>query len=228
MLAADAVSRLTEREREVLRLLLRGHDIKSIARELSISTTAANERLRAARQKLGVSSSREAARILAAEENHDSSVDRQFGVPRYARSPQHPRTVFIWIGVIMAVAISTTIGLMAVLGSHASAAGAPMVVRTNPSANAVIAPGPFTMSVTFDQPMADGSFSFVQKAKETFPNCAFPAQLSADKRTFTVRCTAEPGRSYEIWFNSPPYMNFKGVNGIPAQPHQLLFRAKAR
>jgi FixJ family two-component response regulator len=38
--------RPTERERELLRLLVRGHDIKSIARALSISTSAANKRPR--------------------------------------------------------------------------------------------------------------------------------------------------------------------------------------
>jgi hypothetical protein len=161
----------------VLRLLLRGHDIKSIARELSISTTAANERLRTARQKLGVSSSREAARVLGAAEGHDFPVDREFGVSGDAARRHHPRTLFIWIGVLMAIAIATTVGLMAVLGSHGSQAGAPTVVLTNPSADAVIAPGPFTLSVTFDQPMAEGSFSFVQKSCETFPNCAFPAVL---------------------------------------------------
>jgi RNA polymerase sigma-70 factor (ECF subfamily) len=128
----------------------------------------------------------------------------------------------------MAVAIATTIGLMAALGGHAAGARAPAVVHTIPRRGAVIAPGTFTLSVTFDQPMADGSFSYVQKAKETFPDCGFPAQLSADRRTFTVRCTVEPGRSYEIWFNSPPYMNFKGANGVPAEPHQLLFSTKAR
>ena len=128
----------------------------------------------------------------------------------------------------MAVAAATTIALMALLGSHASQQGAPTAVRTNPPANAVIAPGQFTLSVTFDQPMAEGSFSFVRKSSESFPSCAFPAVLSSDKRTFTVRCTTEAGRSYEIWFNSPPYMNFKGVNGMPAQPHQLLFRTKSR
>ena len=128
----------------------------------------------------------------------------------------------------MAIAISTTIALMAVLGSHATEERAPTVVRTVPSNGAVIAPGPFTLSVTFDRPMADGSFSYVQKSSETFPQCGFPAQLSADRRTFTVRCAAEPARQYEIWFNSPPYMNFKGANGAPAQPHQLLFRTRER
>lgn len=128
----------------------------------------------------------------------------------------------------MAFAIATAIGLMVVIGGQTSGTSAPKVVRTNPSANAVIAPGSLVLSVTFSHPMAVGSFSFVQKSKDTFPACAFPAQLSADQRTFTVRCSTEPGRHYEIWFNSPPYMNFKGTNGVPAEPHQLLFSTKAR
>ena len=210
----------------MLRLLVRGHDIKSIARELSISTTAANERLRTARQKLGVSNSREAARILAGEEGHSFSVDRQTGVAPGAPSSQRP--VFVWIGVIMAVAIATTIGLMAVLASHSGAPHAPTVVRTSPAAGALVAPGTIVLSVTFDQPMADGGFSYVQKSAESFPHCGFPANLSADKRTFTVSCTLEAGRNYEIWFNSPPYMNFKSASGVPAEPHQLLFSTKAR
>jgi len=128
----------------------------------------------------------------------------------------------------MAVAIAATIGIMAALGSQAIGAREPTVVRTSPSENAVIAPGPLTLSVTFDQPMSDCSFSFVQKSTETFPHCDFPAELSSDKRTFTVRCTVQRNRNYEIWFNSPPYMNFKGANGVPAQPHQLLFRTRTR
>ena len=128
----------------------------------------------------------------------------------------------------MAVAIATTIGLMAVLGSHAAGTSAPRVVRTSPSAGSVLAPGPLTLSVTFDQPMMGNSFSYVQKSAETFPHCGFPAKLLADQRTFTVSCTLEPGRHYEIWFNSPPYMNFKSANGVPAEPHQLLFSTKPR
>lgn len=55
---------LTEREKQTLRLMLRGHDAKSMARELDLSVHTINERLRLARRKLSVSSSREAARIL--------------------------------------------------------------------------------------------------------------------------------------------------------------------
>ncbi len=130
--------------------------------------------------------------------------------------------------MMMTVAIAVTLGVMTVLGSHSDASRAPRVVRTSPAANALVAPGALTLSVTFDQPMANGSFSFVQKARDSFPECAFPAQLSHDRRTFTVRCNVEPGRNYEIWFNSPPYMNFKSPNGVPSEPHQLLFRTKPR
>ncbi|XUU61530.1 DUF4019 domain-containing protein [Erythrobacter sp. HA6-11] len=56
---------LTTKEKDTLRLMLRGHDAKSMANHLELSVHTINERLRAARRKLGVTSSREAARILA-------------------------------------------------------------------------------------------------------------------------------------------------------------------
>jgi len=55
---------LTEKEKETLRLILHGHDAKSIARSFDLSVHTINERLRDARRKLAVSSSREAARLL--------------------------------------------------------------------------------------------------------------------------------------------------------------------
>ena len=55
---------LTDKEKQTLRLILRGHDAKSSARELGLSVHTVNERLRDARRKLGVTSSREAARRL--------------------------------------------------------------------------------------------------------------------------------------------------------------------
>lgn len=61
-------SALTEKEKQTLRLILVGHDAKSSARELGLSVHTINERLRDARRKLGVSSSREAARIVLAQE----------------------------------------------------------------------------------------------------------------------------------------------------------------
>ncbi|WP_294236196.1 DUF4019 domain-containing protein [uncultured Sphingomonas sp.] len=68
MQAKAGVGALTDREKQTLRLIVRGHDAKSIARELNLSVHTINERLRDARRKLAVSSSREAARMLLAVE----------------------------------------------------------------------------------------------------------------------------------------------------------------
>ncbi len=68
MSVAD-VQKLTPRQKEILRLLLNGYDAKSIGRELGISVHTVTEHLREARRHLGVSSSREAARILSRTES---------------------------------------------------------------------------------------------------------------------------------------------------------------
>ncbi|WP_121117505.1 helix-turn-helix domain-containing protein [Croceibacterium ferulae] len=67
----DGFATLTEKEKQTLRLIVRGHDAKSIARSLDLSVHTINERLRAARRKLAVSSSREAARLLLQAEGAD-------------------------------------------------------------------------------------------------------------------------------------------------------------
>lgn len=54
---------LTEREREVLRLIALGQPRKQIARDLNISLHTANDHVKAVYRKLNVSSSTEAARI---------------------------------------------------------------------------------------------------------------------------------------------------------------------
>ena len=93
----------------------------------------------------------------------------------------------------------------------------------------LVAAGPATLSVTFDRAMRPGNYSFVQKDPATYPRCApsAPSQ-SLDGRTFTLSCTLEPGREYEVWFNSEPYMNFKDMDGTPAIPFQLKFRTESR
>ena len=58
------IEALTEKEKETLRLLLVGHDAKSMARALDLSVHTINDRLRHARRKLAVPSSKVAARLL--------------------------------------------------------------------------------------------------------------------------------------------------------------------
>ena len=61
---SQGLDALTEKEKQTLRLLVSGYDAKSMARHLGLSVHTINERLRDARRKLAVSSSREAARQL--------------------------------------------------------------------------------------------------------------------------------------------------------------------
>ncbi|WP_298193026.1 helix-turn-helix transcriptional regulator [Novosphingobium sp.] len=77
--ASDAIPaparHLTPRELEVLRLLAEGHTIKSIAAQLGWTEASINERLRDARRKTGVGSSRELARQLGAQKIWDRNPD---------------------------------------------------------------------------------------------------------------------------------------------------------
>lgn len=66
---------LSVRELEVLRLLAEGHTIKSIAAQLGRTEASINERLRDARRKTGVGSSRELARQLGAQKIWDKNPD---------------------------------------------------------------------------------------------------------------------------------------------------------
>jgi len=77
----ESLDTLTEKEKQTLRLIVRGHDAKSLARQLNLSVHTVNERLRDARRKIGVSSSREAARLLFERENAtpEKSADTLFG-----------------------------------------------------------------------------------------------------------------------------------------------------
>lgn len=111
----DGIQTLSEREKETLRLLLSGHDAKSIARTLGLSVHTINERLRDARRKTGVSSSREAARQLAAFEADTSyfHVHKALGGARSIvrptisgqpdRSERPPRPVAWAIGGMLAM-----------------------------------------------------------------------------------------------------------------------------
>lgn len=85
---------LTEKEKQTLRLIVRGHDAKSMARHLGLSVHTVNERLRDARRKLEVSSSREAARLLLETEGDDPEnlADKQFGEANPPVAMEHTAT----------------------------------------------------------------------------------------------------------------------------------------
>jgi hypothetical protein len=223
----------------------RGHDTKSSAQALGISIHSVNERLRDARQKLGVSSSREAARILSAHAgagaediflgDEKTGLGNEYQFPADVtrrRNPSEGGSARNWqiaggLGVLIAI------GLFALMAGNTEDApappkspAAPRVVATAPATGSVIRPGSFVLSVTFDRPMREGSYSFIQVSAETYPSCDGRPTLSADRRTYSLRCSARPGGRYEIWFNREPFMNFKSKDGVAAVPYHLQFTTR--
>jgi DNA-binding CsgD family transcriptional regulator len=130
MQAKDGCHALTEKEKQTLRLIVRGHDAKSIAQNLNLSVHTINERLRDARRKMAVSSSREAARLLfevegaAAAPDPENQGDDEIGEDRRAmpadqgiapiggagRAVRRP-----WI-ITGAIIMTFALGLLALLG----------------------------------------------------------------------------------------------------------------
>jgi DNA-binding CsgD family transcriptional regulator len=86
---ATSFNLLLDREKEILRLIVRGYDTKAIARELQLSNNVINERLREVRKKLGVTSSREAARHLAniEQDPHKKIVHNEIGIVNPRQTP---------------------------------------------------------------------------------------------------------------------------------------------
>jgi len=111
---------LTEKEKQTLRLVVRGYDAKSMARHLGLSVHTVNERLRYARRKMEVSSSREAARMLLDREREapHSPGDKELGeagpvlavgqrdAPKGGRKAEHLLAWAIGGTVIMSIVLA--------------------------------------------------------------------------------------------------------------------------
>lgn len=142
---------LTEKEKETLRLLLSGHDAKSIARQLGLSVHTIHERLRDARRKMSVSSSREAARLLHQIEGRTPELlgDKPIGdaAPAIPAHPERLTTQSIgdwrragW--VVGGIAMTISLALLAMLaqsGSTTPTDGARMIA-TSVSPSVPVAP----------------------------------------------------------------------------------------
>lgn len=233
----DNFSRLTNRQKEILRLLFNGHDAKSAALALNISVHTVNEHLSQVRKLLNASSSRVAARLFAEFEGRPPKIEgpHKMGVAvstddRPSTESARARVLLVLTGGLVVFTFALTISGLLWMNSGLSTEAAlapPRVISTSPADKSTISPGPFDLTVSFDRPMMRDSYSFVRVSLETFPDCSPKAQLLTDGKSYTFRCSAKAGREYEIWFNRPPYMNFKSREGISAQPHSIKFRTKS-
>ncbi|MEG3087918.1 helix-turn-helix domain-containing protein [Sphingomonas sp. PB4P5] len=164
---------LTEREKQTLRLIVRGHDAKSVARNLGLSVHTINERLRDARRKMAVSSSREAARLLleaedsAAPPTPDLLGDVEIGedAPRFEGDQEDApisgvrrayRAPLIFIGVLLMTFALGLLALAILPPAAAPPATAPTVSQAAPDAAVVDAARQWLVLV--DQARWDDSY----------------------------------------------------------------------
>ncbi len=261
------LSRLSDAERRALLLLARGHTAKSAAAELGVSEGAVNERLREARRKTGVGSSRQLARLVADEGVDDGTAaavgdgtaavadgaPAEFLLGALPASPQESRDEKIGMVALrppgqdgrrnpalraarpLLAGASAMIVMAAAIGAFAALAVAdhkeprpsapPRVVAVSPAPGAVVPAGPLALSVTFDQPMQAG-WSFVTRDPAAFPACAPKPVQSKDRRSFTLSCTVQAGRRYEVGFNNDRHRKFASEAGVPAIPAVVRFSAR--
>jgi DNA-binding CsgD family transcriptional regulator len=158
------IDRLTEQEKDLLKLLAQGHTAKSIAISTGLSESSVNERLRSARRKSGAPSSRELARLVATREddlppkNRDNFIGIEIDQTAVHENEARPLATSAryltpdW-GLTMIAAITTIVTL---LMSQSGPPGAGTLVA--PSTQA-LAPAAFTRLNTGDDAIyvVDGS-----------------------------------------------------------------------
>lgn len=108
-----ALARLTDNEKECLRRRLRQQSAKEMALELGVSPHAVEKRLKMARTKLGLSSSLEAARLLAASEEYQRTGSHASDLPVVASASDGRRHRQLMWGVPIVIVAAAALALLA-------------------------------------------------------------------------------------------------------------------
>jgi DNA-binding CsgD family transcriptional regulator len=139
---------LTEKELEILRLLAGGHTVKSIAAQLGRSEASINERLREARRKTGVGSSRELARMIEAQKNRDTKSDLlpPIDPAKVSSMPRH-KGAFEWTKGRIAMAFLLPAAAALGLALAAGTAALPEAAKTAEAAAATPLAGKWSLDV---------------------------------------------------------------------------------
>jgi DNA-binding CsgD family transcriptional regulator len=223
------VSRLSTAERHVLLMLAQGHTAKSIAGELGTTEGIVNERLREARRKTGVGSSRELARLMSTEpqEIRDKKIGMAAATTDVDTRDRPGRRG--WpplLGVVTMIIVASVVGALTAMAISDRPARPPRVVATYPAANTAVPAGRLAIKITFDQPMRPESYSVIMHDRASFPACLGKPAQSVDGRSFTLDCVVATGRSYALGFNNDRHRNFVSVDGVPASPATLRFSTR--
>ena len=108
----EALARLTDNEKECLRRRLRQQTAKEMALDLGVSPHAVEKRLKMARTKLGLSSSLEAARLLAVSEGYQRTGPQAADLPvGPAQSEKRLHRPLMFGGLAMILVTATILAL---------------------------------------------------------------------------------------------------------------------
>ncbi len=111
------------------------------------------------------------------------------------------------------------------LAAHAP--DAPRALALEPPNGATDAdPALTALTVTFDREMSEG-WSWVIETRESFPQVAGDASMSADRRAALLPVRLAPGRTYVVWLNSETFQDFRDTAGRPLPPLRWTFTTRA-
>jgi hypothetical protein len=96
-------------------------------------------------------------------------------------------------------------------------------MKTSPKALVADVPATTTtITVTFDQPMMDGSWSWTGGG-ETYPKVTGKISYDAARKTCRLPVKLEPGKVYWVGVNSPSFRNFQNPANVPAPWYAIVF-----
>jgi hypothetical protein len=132
-----------------------------------------------------------------------------------------------WFAVVAVALVSSSLA-SAQEGSNVSVQSMPpVVVKTVPeSGDTGVDPSVSEIRVTYSKAMRDGSWSWSQISKESFPETTGKPHYLKDGKTCVLPVKLEAGKTYVIWLNSQKFRNFKDKGGQPAVPYLLVFETK--
>lgn len=212
----DTIRTLTEKEKQTLRLIVRGHDAKSIARSLDLSVHTINERLRDARRKMAVSSSREAARLLLEVESTptpDLLVHDEIGEDERARRADHDGALPSGVGpasrhpliLVGAILMTLVLGILAVIALPQTDATPP------PTSNAA--------STTPDPAVVDAARRWLDLVDQGRWDESYQGTGTSFRRLNTAQTWATVSQKVRVPLGAVIARTVIGQENLPAPPH---------
>ncbi|MGA2027322.1 MAG: Ig-like domain-containing protein [Syntrophobacteraceae bacterium] len=151
-----------------------------------------------------------------------SQVDALFRAKRKVKG-ENMRRMMITSACVVLLAAGIALGQETTVKSMP-----PSVVKTVPQSGDTTVDATVTKQITviFSKKMTDGSWSWAQMSKETFPEVVGKPKYLDDQRTCIVNVKLEPHKTYVVWINSQEFSGFKDVDGNSAVPFLLVFQTK--